>query len=313
MSAHGIDRRDPETITDRAVRSATAALHHDVVLAAKVHNVPDDQKIAGKSQLRNEREFLLKLPFHLGADRRITLLRAKPDNGAQKRIHRVTGRYGELGKFIAKIFERKRESLSQARGVFNCFRQIAKEFAHFAIAFQMPLAVSSEQFPSGIQVRVFANTGENIENLPAVRPGILHAICRQDRQSIGAREIDKFAIDALLSAKEMPLNFHEHILAPESIDQELRAVCRILGSARVSRVGDGVLAITNFSCAIQALKFRFKERLLRRDTESPRRTGICTRDACATQKRDKSSRKLRQLAPSHCALSFLTPQMRLGQ
>src|SRR6266576_833925 len=92
------------------------------------------------------------------------------------------------------------------------------------------------------------------------------------------RKIEKLAIDALLSTKEMPLNFHEHILATESVDEELRAVCRILGSARVSRVGDGVLAITNFSGRMKsAASCESFKRLFRGDTETN------TRDACATQ------------------------------
>ena len=52
MIAHRIDRRDAETITNRAVRRAAAALHHHVVFAAEIDDVPDDQKIAGESELR---------------------------------------------------------------------------------------------------------------------------------------------------------------------------------------------------------------------------------------------------------------------
>src|SRR5207302_9828408 len=40
--AHRIDRRDAETITNRAIGGATATLHHDVVLAAKIDDVPDN-------------------------------------------------------------------------------------------------------------------------------------------------------------------------------------------------------------------------------------------------------------------------------
>src|SRR6266480_3075385 len=218
MTAHRIDGRDAEAITNSAVRGAAPPLHHDVVFAAEIHDVPDNQKIAWELELADEPEFFFELSFYRGADRRITLLRPKPCDRAQERIHRVTGRHWKLGKFIAKSLQRKGEPLSQARRVFNCFRQIAKEFAHFAIAFQMPLAVSSEQFPSGIQVRVFANTGENIENLPAVRPGILHAICRQDRQSIGAREIEKLTVNAFFSAKEVSLDLYINVITTKSVD-----------------------------------------------------------------------------------------------
>src|SRR6266446_1279478 len=134
MTAHRINRRDTETITNSAVGGAAAALHHDVMLTAKIHDVPDDQKISCEPELGNEREFFFELSFYRCADRRITLLRAKPDDRAQKRIHRVTGRHWKLGEFIAKILQRKGEPRSQARRVFNCFRQIAKEFSHFRLA-----------------------------------------------------------------------------------------------------------------------------------------------------------------------------------
>src|SRR5438045_2138536 len=41
-----IDRRDPETITNRAVRRAPPPLDHDVVLAAEINDVPNDQEIS---------------------------------------------------------------------------------------------------------------------------------------------------------------------------------------------------------------------------------------------------------------------------
>src|ERR1700719_3206954 len=42
--ADRVDRCDAETITNRAVRRAPPPLDHDVVLAAKIHDVPNDQE-----------------------------------------------------------------------------------------------------------------------------------------------------------------------------------------------------------------------------------------------------------------------------
>src|SRR5437660_5128373 len=172
----------------------------------------------------------------------------------------------------------------------------------------MPLAVLSEQFPSDVQVSVLTNTGESIKDLTAVGFCVLHTVRRYQRQSIIIRNIDKFAIDAVLSAKEMPLNFHEHLVATESVDEELRAVCRILGSARVSRVGFGVAPKQSFKRFPTRCQFRTSRKV--RDGEDALASA---RDACATQKRHQTFRKLRQLFPSHCALSFLTLQMCLGK
>src|SRR6266496_1217377 len=84
MIFHWIDRRNPQAITNRAVRGAAPALDHDVVFATEIDDVPDDQKIAGKPELGNKCKFFFELVLHPGADRSITLLRAKPDDSAQE-------------------------------------------------------------------------------------------------------------------------------------------------------------------------------------------------------------------------------------
>src|SRR5439155_11588824 len=133
-------------------------------------------------------------------------------------------------------------------------------------------------------MRVFANTRENIENLTAVRPGILNAIRGQERQLIMRRKIDKLSVQPIFAPQTMPLHFHEHIVTPENGDHELRPIPRILRSARASRAGDGVLAIANFPKGAKRMaSCECFKRLFRRDAKSPSRTGNSTRDACATR------------------------------
>src|SRR5439155_5437496 len=142
------------------------------------------------------------------------------------------------------------------------------------------------QFSRSIEVRVLANAGENIHHLASIRLCILHAIRSEKRQSICTRKINQLAIDAFFAANEMSLNFNENIVAPESIDQQFDAVRARLGSARVSRAGEGVLAIANFSDRSKSMiSGEFFERLFRRNAETS------TRDACATQKGDQPLRE----------------------
>src|SRR5215469_1653856 len=82
MIFHRIDRRDPEAITNRAVSGAAPSLDHDVVFTAEVDDVPNNQKIAGKPELRDQGELFLDLMFYLRADRGVTLLRTEPDDSA---------------------------------------------------------------------------------------------------------------------------------------------------------------------------------------------------------------------------------------
>src|SRR6476620_6421827 len=84
MIFHRIDRRDPEAITNGAVGGAAAALDHDVVFTAEIDDVPNDQEIAGETELAYQRKLFLDLTLHFRADRCVTLLRTEPDDGAQK-------------------------------------------------------------------------------------------------------------------------------------------------------------------------------------------------------------------------------------
>src|SRR5438045_1804535 len=119
------------------------------------------------------------------------------------------------------------------RCVLNCFRQIRENSAHFAIALQMAFGILCEQFAGGIEMCVFANTGENIQDFASVRPGVLHTVCSDKRQLMRARQIDQFSINAFLAANEMALKFNKNIFPAEDIDEKSRTVCGTLGSARL--------------------------------------------------------------------------------
>src|SRR5215469_3371186 len=84
MIFHRINRRDAEAITNGAIGGAAPALGHDVVFTAEIDDVPNDQEIAGETELAYQPEFFLDLTIHFRTDRGVTLLRAKPDDGPQK-------------------------------------------------------------------------------------------------------------------------------------------------------------------------------------------------------------------------------------
>src|SRR5205823_6926376 len=81
---------------------------------------------------------------------------------------------------------------------------------------------------------VFANAGENIQHFASVRLRVLHAVRGEQRQSIGIRQIDQFAIDPFFAANEMPLDFNENVFSAERLDKKSRAIDSIIGSAGAS-------------------------------------------------------------------------------
>ena len=135
MVADRIDRRDAETKTNGAVRGAAAPLHHDVVFATKIDDVPDDQKITGEPKLLNEGQLFVELCFDRATDRGVTLLRTEKSDSAEERIHRMAGRHRVIGKIVAEIFERKLKALGETERVVDRVGSIAKERFHFRAVF----------------------------------------------------------------------------------------------------------------------------------------------------------------------------------
>src|SRR6476661_7610359 len=84
MIFHRVDRRDSEAITNGAIGGAAPALDHDVVFTAEIDDVPNDQEIAGETELAYQCKLFFDLTLHFRADRGVTLLRTEPDDGAQK-------------------------------------------------------------------------------------------------------------------------------------------------------------------------------------------------------------------------------------
>ena len=82
----------------------------------------------------------------------------------------------------------------------------------------MAFGISRDQFAGGVQMRVFANTGENIQDFASIRLGVLHTVCSDERHSMRARQIDQFSINAFLAANEMSLKFNENVFGAECID-----------------------------------------------------------------------------------------------
>src|SRR5438876_10252017 len=116
----------------------------------------------------------------------------------------------------------------------------------------MALGILREQLSGSIQMSVLANAGEDIQHFAPVRLRVLYTVRGQDRQSTRARKIDKFTIDAVFAANEMPLKFHEHIFRTERIDEKLGTN---LGSACVSRAGFGVAPKQSSADSAPVLEF----------------------------------------------------------
>src|SRR5262249_21684865 len=100
MIAHRIDRSDAKAKTNHTVRRAPPALDHDLVFAAEIDDVPDNQKIAGETEFVDQAELELELLLDLFRDRFIALLSSEQHDRAQEGIHRVSGWDRVVGKVV---------------------------------------------------------------------------------------------------------------------------------------------------------------------------------------------------------------------
>ncbi len=190
--------------------------------AAEIDQIPDDQKIAGKAELPDDGQLVLELPAHLGLERvAVALARAVQRHDAQVAVHALALRHGKTRKFVAEVLERELEPLRQPARVRDGVGSIGKERAHLGRALEMPLGVGRERVARGVEMRVQARAGEDIEHLAARRVVVQHAVGGQQRQALRVGQIDQQRVQRPLLAPAMALDFDEEILLPENAAQAI--------------------------------------------------------------------------------------------
>ncbi len=116
VHADRIDGGDAEAVAHGAVGGRPASLHENPLLAAEVHDVPDDQEIARQVELFDQVQLTLDLPRHMGLDRPIAIARAGLRDLPQERRHRLTCGHGVFREAIAEIRHRVGEAVGQFAG-----------------------------------------------------------------------------------------------------------------------------------------------------------------------------------------------------
>jgi hypothetical protein len=81
----------------------------------------------------------------------------------------------------------------------------------------MAFAVLREKFSRGIEMGVFTNAGENIEDFASTWCRVLHSIRGEQRQLVMIGQINQALIGLLLAANEVALDFNVNIFASKGI------------------------------------------------------------------------------------------------
>ena len=125
-----IHRRDAEAVAHGAVGGRAASLHQDVLLAAEIDDVPDDEEIAGEIELLDQVQLARDLRACAIVIRAIAFARPGLRHLAQERRHRFTRRHRILGKAIPEIRHRVFEAIGELARAGNGFRQIDEQPGH---------------------------------------------------------------------------------------------------------------------------------------------------------------------------------------
>ena len=164
-AADGIDIGDAETVANGAIGGTATALAKDATLfLGPAHEVPDDEEVAGESELGDESEFMIELRPDLCAQGHVIAFGGTGvGEFAQKRGHVVAGRHGMIWEFVTEIGESEFQLCGDALGIDDCLREIGKQCAHFFGALQVALGIAGQMFTRLIQVSMQAQTGEGIQ------------------------------------------------------------------------------------------------------------------------------------------------------
>jgi hypothetical protein len=88
----------------------------------------------------------------------------------------------------------------------------------------MALGVLGKEFARGIEMSVLADTGENVEDLPAIRARILDAVRGDNREPMLFPQIAELLVHTFFAAQKMALDFDPDIVPTKNIDQMLRVI-----------------------------------------------------------------------------------------
>ncbi len=229
-----IDGGDAEAVAHRAVGGRSAALHQDVVLAAEVHDVPDDQKIAGEIERLDEIELARDLGAGPVVIRPVAIARADLRHLAEKRRLGFAGRHGIGGKAVAEIGHRELKPIGQFRRSRDRVRTIREQRRHGVARLQVPLGIR-RQPPAGMrEIGVMVDARQDVEQRPLGWRREADAAGGDDRHPERRGHRGKRLVVGLLVAAGMPLQLDVRAIAAEETDEAIEQAADA-EAARVER------------------------------------------------------------------------------
>ena len=219
LHPHRVDRRDAEAVADRAVGGGPPALDQDVLAPAEVHEVPDDEEVAGQVQLSDESELALDLAPCLLVVGPVALSGPRLGGLAEEGELRLPLRHGVVGEAVAEVLERERCPLRERLGVPQEVGPVGEESGHRRRRLEVPLGVLGQEATGGGERPLLADAGEHVEERPALRARVAHPVGGDRLQAESVGQVEERLVRGLLLATAVPLHVEHHAAGAEGLDE----------------------------------------------------------------------------------------------
>ena len=155
------------------------------MLATKTNEISDDEEVARKSELVDQRQLFFEQGANFfGNVARVALAGSRVSLLAQNAFHGLAEAHRKSRKLVAQVRQGELEPLTEPDGVGDGRGQIGEQCGHRRGRFKVMLAIGQEQCAGGIEVRVMPQTGEDIKHAAALWSRVEHAVGRKQWQPI---------------------------------------------------------------------------------------------------------------------------------
>ena len=233
-----IDRRDAEAVAHGAVRRGAASLHEDVLLAAVVDDVPDDQEVAGEIELLDQIELAGDLRAGAVVKRPVAIAGAELGDAPRNEHLRFAGRHRVVGEPVAEIGHRVLQPIGELARARHRVRVIAEERRHLVRRLSDSARRSAPgACPACVEVGVMMDAGEHVEQRPRLRRREPDAVGDEGRHAERRGQLRQRLVRRLLVAAVMPLQLDVGAIAAEDADQAIDQPADAEASGRRARRG----------------------------------------------------------------------------
>ena len=216
-----VDRRDAEAVAHGAVGRGPAPLHEDVLLAAVVHDVPDDQEVAGEIELLDEIELAGDLRAGAIVKRPVPVTRAELGDPPEKRGLRFARRHRVVGEPVAEIGHRVLQPIGELARARHRVGVVVEERRHVARRLQVAFGIRRQPRAGLHQVGVVVDAGEHVEQRARRGGREPDAVGDDGRHAERVGHLREELVGRFLVAPIVPLQLDVRPVAAEDADDAI--------------------------------------------------------------------------------------------